>query len=492
MKKMKRLAAFLLAMVMVLAMSMPAMAATININSGVDKQEYKAYKIFDVVKSEGDSPSYAYTIKSDSKWYNTVDAYANTDGKGMTLTKIEGTTNPEIYNVTVTTTFSADDFAKTLNNVDTTSFTEAGKIDSYSDTNKAITVTDPGYYFVDSSMGALCILNTAVDTIDVTEKNAKPDITKKVKEDSKPAGSEWVETATADIGQTIEYKLTVNVGTEVATGLGTGIDKDFVIIDTLPTGINVDVNTVSINGWEKNTDYTVTLSEKNLTITLKNDKLKTLSSAGTVEITYSGTLTENATINGDNQNGVKLTYGTYETTEKQANVKTFDIEVFKFTYATAKNPLSGAEFTLTRKNDNTVFCFTTGTNNIYTVAPQNTAGASSEITTDTTGKFKIQGLDADIYLLTETKAPEGYTQLEKPIEVTIAEDGTATYLLPNETTSVNEDTNNGGILIENKAGSILPSTGGMGTTIFYIVGGILVVGAGVLLVTRKRMDGQKK
>ena len=106
------------------------------------------------------------------------------------------------------------------------------------------------------------------------------------------------------------------------------------------------------------------------------------------------------------------------------------------------------------------------------------------ITTDATGKFTIKGLDADTYYLTETAAPAGYNKLADPVTIFIGEDGVvnATDDNPNGVTEVK---------VLNQSGSELPSTGGMGTTVFYVVGGILVVGAIVLLVARKRMAAGK-
>ncbi|MBR4945036.1 MAG: LPXTG cell wall anchor domain-containing protein, partial [Peptococcaceae bacterium] len=103
----------------------------------------------------------------------------------------------------------------------------------------------------------------------------------------------------------------------------------------------------------------------------------------------------------------------------------------------------------------------------------------TEITTDAAGEFHIEGLDADTYYLTETAAPAGYNKLVDPVTVTIigattGDDGKLTY------TTVEER-------VLNNTGAKLPETGGIGTTIFYVLGAVLVLGAGIVLVTRKRM-----
>lgn len=123
---------------------------------------------------------------------------------------------------------------------------------------------------------------------------------------------------------------------------------------------------------------------------------------------------------------------------------------------------------------------------------------SAEITTGDTGVFTFTGLDSGTYYLVETAAPAGYNQLTKPIEVTITgtdstnqEKGSVTYKDLADTDANEMTATNNQVKVENKAGSLLPSTGGIGTTIFYVLGGILVVGAGVLLITKKRMSNSK-
>ena len=115
----------------------------------------------------------------------------------------------------------------------------------------------------------------------------------------------------------------------------------------------------------------------------------------------------------------------------------------------------------------------------YRIATNSDTSTISKITTSTEGKFKICGLDEDTYYLKEVSAPEGYNKLSKAVKITIGENGTITV-----DDKAIAGTN---VEVENKSGSILPSTGGMGTTLFYIFGAILVIGSGVVLITKKRM-----
>ena len=105
----------------------------------------------------------------------------------------------------------------------------------------------------------------------------------------------------------------------------------------------------------------------------------------------------------------------------------------------------------------------------------------TEVTTDATGKFTIAGLDADTYYLTETAAPAGYNKLAGPVTVVIGENGVV-----NATTEASQGVDE--VKVLNQTGTELPSTGGIGTTIFYVVGGVLVVGAVALLIVRRRRN----
>ncbi|MDO5798851.1 MAG: SpaA isopeptide-forming pilin-related protein [Eubacteriales bacterium] len=148
----------------------------------------------------------------------------------------------------------------------------------------------------------------------------------------------------------------------------------------------------------------------------------------------------------------------------------------------AETALADAIFTLSKDSKGTnpikfVEDITTG--DIYRVAKTGETGEPT-VTTPTSGRFTIKGLDAGTYYLTETQQPAGYNKLKDPVKVVIKEDGTIT-VGENTTTPVNE------VKVENNTGSILPSTGGSGTTLIYILGAVLVLGSSVVLITKKRM-----
>lgn len=212
----------------------------------------------------------------------------------------------------------------------------------------------------------------------------------------------------------------------------------------------------------------------------------TLAKDEKIIVTYSATLNEKAVIAGEgNKNETWLKYGVNsETNHDTTTTKTFELPVFKYTKdGTNKKALAGATFTLSKSKDgkNPIeFVEDTTTADTYRVAKTDDADTVTKVTTPASGKFTIKGLDADTYYLTETQQPAGYNKLKDPVKVVIKEDGTIT-VGENTTTTVNE------VEVENNTGSLLPSTGGSGTTMIYILGAILVLGSSVVLITKKRM-----
>lgn len=254
-------------------------------------------------------------------------------------------------------------------------------------------------------------------------------------------------------------------------------------------------------------------------------------------VAYTATLNENAEIGLDgNTNSVKLEFSnnpahsgegdneTDETPEDKVIVFTYELDGTKVDATQTETKLKDAEFVLlnsdgtkvakvnatTGKFEGWVALPTgTGTDNAITYEDWTTYNETNKVilTSGEDGLFKVIGLDDGAYNLREIKAPAGYNLLPEDVEVVITAttangqnwtSGVASEALTNLTVTADEepgtgDVNTGvaGVTIGNNKGATLPETGGMGTTIFYIVGGVLVVGAGVLLITKKRMSVQK-
>ena len=222
----------------------------------------------------------------------------------------------------------------------------------------------------------------------------------------------------------------------------------------------------------------------------------TLKANDQIVISYTATLNEKAVIAGDgNPNTSKLSYGdkgdashtpSGTTPPSTTTTYTWDVDVFKYTMnGETETALAGAKFTLSKNDDGSdPIALVSEGNNVYRVAKTRETGTVTEITTDTTGRFTIKGLDADTYYLTETAAPAGYNKLAGPVTIVIGANGVV-----NATTEAPQGVKE--VKVLNQTGTELPSTGGMGTTLFYVLGGVLVVGAVVLLITKKRMGAEQ-
>ena len=493
MKLFKKIAAIMLSIMMVLGMASvvsadPTTSGTstatkgkITINNATVGQTYKIYQILELESFSGKPSSgtntgnYAYKVATG--WSEFI-----TTGEGNTYLEI---TDGYVKWKGATDAASVAEFAKKALAYATSKNLIATKTaDKVAATTVEFTDLALGYYLVESSVGALCGLTTTDNEVTIQEKNGAPSVKKEVQEDSTSA---WGDSNTADIGQTVNFQTTITAQ------LGA---QNYVLHDKMDKGLTFDGTvTVKKNGADvAETNYTLkksTDSPASITddctfeIAFTKDFCDTLKANDQIIITYSATLNENAVIAGEgNKNTTKLTYGdSSETTPSTTTTKTFELPVFKYTMKNStETALADATFTLSKNDDGTnpiklVKDITTG--GIYRVAKTNETGTVTSVTTPTSGKFTIKGLDADTYYLTETQQPAGYNKLSAPIKVVIAEDGSIT--VNDQTPSVTE------VKVENNTGSILPSTGGSGTTLIYILGAVLVLGSSVVLITKKRM-----
>ncbi len=523
--KVKRVFSFILAMMTAAVFGVSASAASIDVTGGEEGQEYSAYKIFDVVASTASGGSYSYTIDSSSQWFAAVQAYAATTGSGLTLTQVGTSTT---YNVTTTSDYDATAFSEFLQQeLEDQVYNASGytadqtAVASLPTGGSLVTATldnlDAGYYLVTTNLGSLCILNTTVSNVSISEKNDEPSVDKSV------TGA--TATPSASIGDTVSYTLTINVGAGY-TG------DNFTVVDTLPNGLTYTDSSVVVTGYHTTDDgqnYTSTVwtagasddytidSTNPLTITLlaSGDLSGLTSKYDYITITYDTVLNSLANIDNynttvGNTNNVTITYGDNQTMTAEEKVYTYRFGIQKTD--DYNNQLSGAEFKITDSSGNTLYWVqTTGANpyyNYYRLAtaeevanyynysanPNYTPAPTSVVYETITSnenyeQFYLEGLAAGTYYVTEVTAPSGYTILTDSITVVISDSGalSATY---GGTGTVNYS--NDYLTVINSTGTAMPTTGGIGTTIFYIVGGVLMCGAAVVLITRRRMNGSEK
>lgn len=464
--KLRKLFAAGLALVMTLAMAAPTMAAEITVENGKKNETYTAYKIFDYTKS-GDN--FSYTMPASSEWKQIVDDYADADGNDVfTLTPSKNDANVLVVTINkkaetslFATEADATAFAAYLSGKIPAAFAADSLVKPVSgkaDASGKVTLDGlgAGYYFVDTSLGAMCSLFNNDTTQKLEEKNSVPTLVK------------TADKTTASIGDTITYTITVTNGE--------GVDKNITVHDKMEAGLTLDTGSIKVDGvaytYVKPTDgctFEVVLNGANYE---KNAQ---------IVITYTATLNENAEIAPEtNDNTAWLTYSEQTSAVSTVSVKTFEFDLVK-TDKDAKL-LPGAQFKLydaaTNGNEIKVIKNADGT---YRVAVDGEAGVVIEA-----GNVTIKGLGNGTYYLEETVAPQGYNPLTERAEFKI-ENANKKAVMNAENAELYQD---GGVQVINQTGLVLPSTGGMGTTLFYIVGGLMVVCAGVVLVTKKRMGNK--
>ena len=473
MKHARKLASLLLALVMVFALAVTVAAddtgttattGTITVANPVEGQTYTAYKIFDVIYD--DQNHYSYTIGSSNPWYDTVNTYAATEGNGLTLTQVNG---GDTYVVTTGNGFSAPDFAAALKKAING---KSGKTLSGDAGSVTVSGLDLGYYFVASANGALCNLTTTNPTVTIHDKNDMP-------------FEKTADQTDVEVGQTVNYTVTGKVPDY--TGFTSYTYK---VADTMSDGLTFkkDVK-VTVGGTDVTTACTVTYdaneNANSFTVTVPVlDNKYTIGAE--IKVTYSATVNEKA-IAVVSENKAELTYSNNPTdSESKTTTPPEIVEVYsskividKYEAGKEDTKLPNAQFVLYKE-----VISETGSSTLYykwnetdkKVEWVTDMTAATVKTTDDSGAASFDGLDNGDYYLVETKAPDGYNQLTEPHKVTVAGSSTDTTKL----TAIAK--------VANSTGTTLPSTGGMGTTLFYVLGAVLVVGAGVLLITKKRMS----
>lgn len=467
-KTFKKLFAALLAAALVLAMAVPAFAETnatkgsITIDGTVSGETYTIYRMFKLDSYNAESNTYSYTVES--AWENFFKT-----GAGRNYITLDGQNHPtwtaaDENDSTTVAAFAkaALDWAK-VKGITGTAETATGDTVNFSG-------LDLGYYLVDSSLGALCGLNTTNPNATIKEKNEKPEIKKEVQTST----GDWGDKNNAKIGDTVEYKVEITVADGAQT---------YTVYDTMSTGLTFNSGSLKVaaNGTTAAaSDYTLTPTENGFTLELHESYVSNLTKGTIIMVTYNATLNKNAVIDGDgNTNEVKLGYGNHQNTvPSKVTTKSYQFDLVKVDGTTNKL-LDGAEFELA--DGETKLSFVKDANGNYRVATTGEKGTTTTITVKN-GKVNIYGLAGKTYTLTETKAPDGYNKLVTPETVNLTDGSKASATIESETYV------DGGVVVKNNAGTVLPSTGGMGTTLFYVIGGGLMVAAVVLLVTKKRME----
>lgn len=476
---MKKFFAVLMALVLVLSMGTVALAAdetgTIRISNAIKDVDYTVYKMFNFEPVGGSTTTGRYTV-ADEKWTS----FVNNEAKAY-LAFDEGAGTIKWVGPTV-----EKDGATVLDDVAVSALAKAAvayAIDNDIDpvaTKKAnadgeITFTVPlGYYAIDTSLGTICALTNVNEEFVAHEKNTAPTLEKEVEEDST---NEYGKTNDADIGQEVNFKATITV----AKGA-----ENYIMHDKMSAGLDFNAITSVKTAAGAEVAYTLKTTgtcgtDCDFEIVFDNAAVAALDAGTEIIVLYSATLNKNAVIAGEgNPNEAYISYGEeskLESTPSETITYTYQFQLVKTDED--KTVLPGATFKLydaaTGGNEIPVVEESAG---VYRVAVEGETGVEIEA-----GYVTIKGLDSATYYLEEIKAPAGYNKLSARKEVTInAANNNATV---SDVTYVS-----GGVQVINKTGSLLPETGGIGTTIFYVVGLALMLGAAILLITKKRMTAK--
>ena len=494
MKYMKKLMTLLAVLTLALAMAVPAFAESgtasstgmITIDNAVTRTTYKAYRIFDLESYDTDKNAYSYKLST--KWENFPEYSTTIDGNTVSATDFFSVNLAGYIEWKDAKKDAGADFAKLAKAFVDANSIACDKEETASGATVTFTDLTLGYYLVDTSLGSLCSLDTTAPSVTIKEKNSDTTIEKKIV----IAGDEKVDSNSAGIGDTVNFSITITVKD--------GAPKNYVLHDKLsgltfnPNSLEVKVGTATLTA---NTDYTLETTPTDgdsFDVKFTDGNLKP---NDVVVVTYSATVAADATIAGaGNKNTANLEYNGKHSTKEETTTYVWKLNVHKYTLdsTTKEVALSGAKFVLYRKEgtDKKYYAKLAGGKIDGWVTNQSDA---TTLETTGTGDISIEGLNVGTYYLEETEAPVGYNKLTKPIEVKITATPDATGVSEtveyrNQNDSTYTPATNAIVKVLNKAGTQLPSTGGIGTTLFYVIGGVLMAVAAVLLVTKKRMNNK--
>lgn len=507
-KAMKKLMAALLAVAMVCAMAIPAFAAkgepVTNSDVSLTNHDFEAYQIFSAKLDSGKL--------TDVKWGEGV------KGDDL-LVALKTATTLGDFGDCKNASEVADVLSK-FNNEQATAFA-AFVANGYLSTTKiagtgTIDLHSAGYYLIkdvtevegeyDASNLTLLLVSGA-EEVTPKVKTDIPTLQKKVKDKNDSAGTttDWQDSADYDIGDPIPYQLTATLGNV------SNFDTYYVeFVDTMDhltyrniTSVKVDDRILNAGDYTSSWDST----SKTLKVFIDNVKAYGATNGSKIIVEYTATLDDDAVIGSTgNPNEAYLVFSNNPNGDGKG--KTAPDKNIVFTYKVVANkvdehdqPLTGAAFALYKKlpavpdpKDGTSYIMEG--DDAYAPVKELNVGANGEVEDKTLTTFEWTGIDDGDYMIKEIITPAGYNSIE-PIKFkveanheTLSDDPQLLELKGGDDFTGEVSTGALTANIQNRMGSTLPGTGGIGTTIFYVVGGGLMVAAAILLITKKRMENR--
>lgn len=508
MKLMKRILAIVCTFVMIISMATGVNAVdntsaaatakpttgTITVTNAKAGEEYKVYKILSLESYEPSKDAYSY-VRTGDKW----DGFVNKATAYLDINNDEYVTfKSDKDNETGRREFAlkAMQYVKD-NNIDPTdtAIASEGKDTDITVTFKNLSL---GYYLVESSVGTACSLGTTNPNAKIKDKHDAPTINKEIATGDDVSGTvtDNGKKNSVNIGDVVGFKVTIYVKPNA---------KNYVLHDVMDEHLQfLGIQDAHVNlkdeenprkdnpGLYPTQDFVVKTNtthgctfEVEFTNQFYEKYRKDIDSGSLNEITftYGAQVKDNAPINKAMPNTAHLTYGDHSTTDNsQTNTYTWGIPVHKYTENGGnKVDLAGAKFILSTDEiptETNALKFTKKTGSNYRFDSTN---GSIELESYTDGMINIQGLKSGTYYLKETKAPDGYNVLKTPIKIVVkGDDKTGQLIIKVKDEVVTQ------VEVQNNKGSLLPSTGGMGTTLIYVVGSILVLASGIVLFSKRK------
>lgn len=499
MKLMKRILAIICTFVMIISMATGVNAVDdtsatptatsetgkITINNAIAGEKYKAYKILTLDSYNETAKAYSYK-KTNDQWARFINersdffqtnengyvTFIGTDDAGTAARKIA------IY---------AMGFAK-KNGIDATKTVDAES------TSVVFDKLDLGYYVIESTSGIACAIATTSPNVTVDNKHSNPYVNKVIETGGKKFDNN--KKNSVNLGEFVTYKTTIYVKPGA---------KNYVLHDEMNSHLEFyhfqdvsgnDNRKFYANKKDGTSDYIITPDVVNGTdgptdgctfhveFTRKfYDTYQEAIDRGElteIYVTYVAKVKDDAPINKPMKNTTWLTYGENSKSEKsETETYTYGIPVFKYTGNDVG--LAGAKFILSTKSDvteNNALKFDPNVPSYRYTIDQETGNGTTTLESPDGGHFTIEGLEAGTYYLKETEAPKGYNKIQRSITIEILDNGTIKV----EGNIVND----GIVKVQNNKGSLLPSTGGMGTTLIYVIGSILVLASCIVLFSKRK------